>query len=507
MAAVSIVAIGGGCQSSQKVRTTDLMVVEQTDTLFGGNEGNRHERAVFTVDVPVNGPEALEDSVLAFINQELYDACESCAHVDEDVVTFSKEEMFSDDAERLLSHYTEKYRPAIQDSLWKDFGLTIAMEAQTDKFVTYGLEFYHCGAGCSSQKFYYTFDKDDGHRIREIVSQDNLVRFFEDYPEYSTIEGNAWTGEPEWKFFPENGYDNPCFGLLDDHFSLVIEGQGSQYMLTRFPYSQIFSYLSPEAQSLVKQDSEEETMLPAYVPERSEDGQAWMETDTINNALLGYISAAGGPRMSKLMNFEYDLEAYPISVHSIQTSEGSTLFLFICSQGHLLYYDMAIVCEINNDNYLQPVSLFQIENRMDSIVDCMWYDQLVAASDGFPYDEFDRYRFGIHYDRFTKRLYVPIMDSHDEGSEFANTNCLLYTGRFGVLQFKEKAFVYTGTDGAWWLNPDLRNYKRTVSNRITADGIEQIDLMPDNTYRHAVWKGAKTLDDLRKKPDEVTIEN
>lgn len=442
MTAVSIVAIGGGCQSSQKVRTPDLMVVEQTDTLFGDNEDNRHERAVFTVDVPVNGPEALEDSVLAFINQELYDACESCAHVDEDVVTFSKEDLFSDDAERLLSHYTEKYRPAIQDSLWKDFGLTIAMEAQTDKFVTYGLEFYHCGAGCSSQKFYYTFDKDDGHRIREIVSQDNLVRFFEDYPEYSTIEGDAWTGEPEWKFFPENGYDNPCFGLLDDHFSLVIEGQGSQYMLTRFPYSQIFSYLSPEAQSLVKQDSEEETMLPAYVPERSEDGQAWMETDTINN-----------------------------------------------------------------DNYLQPVSLFQIENRMDSIVDCMWYDQLVAASDGFPYDEFDRYRFGIHYDRFTKRLYVPIMDSHDEGSEFANTNCLLYTGRFDVLQFKEKAFVYTGTDGAWWLNPDLRNYKRTVSNRITADGIEQIDLMPDNTYRHAVWKSAKTLDDLRKKPDEVTIEN
>jgi hypothetical protein len=55
------------------------------------------------------------------------------------------------------------------------------------------------------------------------------------------------------------------------------------------------------------------------------------------------------------------------------------------------------------------------------------------------------------------------------------------------------------------LNADLRKYKRTVSNKKTADGIEQIDLMPDGTYRRTLWKGAKTLDDLRKKPDEVKI--
>ena len=72
-------------------------------------------------------------------------------------------------------------------------------------------------------------------------------------------------------------------------------------------------------------------------------------------------------------------------------------------------------------------------------------------------------------------------------------------------EFNGKKFVPAGTDGAWWLNPDLRNYKRTVSNRKVADGIEQVDLMPDGTYRRSVWKGAKTLDDLRKKPDEVKV--
>lgn len=63
----------------------------------------------------------------------------------------------------------------------------------------------------------------------------------------------------------------------------------------------------------------------------------------------------------------------------------------------------------------------------------------------------------------------------------------------------------------WWTLNDyhevLRNFKRTISNKKTANGIEQIDLMPDVTSRRAVWKGAKTLDDLRKTPDEVTNES
>ena len=72
-----------------------------------------------------------------------------------------------------------------------------------------------------------------------------------------------------------------------------------------------------------------------------------------------------------------------------------------------------------------------------------------------------------------------------------------------MFRFNGTDFWYDDTDGAWWLYPDLRNYKRTVSNKKIADGIEQIDMMPDGTYRRAFWKGADTLDDLRKKPDVV----
>ena len=125
-----------GCGSAKIEHSKDLIVVEQTDTVYGNNEDNQHEWAAFTVDVPVNGPKELVDSVMAFINKELYDACESNAHLDEKALTFSREKMYFDDGKRLLSHYMKNYKPQLQDSLWRVFGLTIKMEAQKEKYVT-----------------------------------------------------------------------------------------------------------------------------------------------------------------------------------------------------------------------------------------------------------------------------------------------------------------------------------------------------------------------------------
>lgn len=220
-----------------------------------------------------------------------------------------------------------------------------------------------------------------------------------------------------------------------------------------------------------------------------------------NIKLIGCVSVAGGEIRDTLLHYDPALEIYPKLVYTI----GTPLYLLTYTFGHLLYMDEAMTCTLDDNSHLQPVSLFSIEGKKDSVVSCMWYDQMVEASDGFPFDEFDKNRFGLHYDWITKRLYYPILEQHDQDSEFANTSCLQYTGRFEVLQFNGREFVLVNDDGAWWLNPGLRNYKRTINNRITSDGIEQIDLMPDGTYRRAFWKGAKTLDDLRKKPDEVKI--
>ena len=487
-----------GCGSIKSGRSKDLVVVEQTDTVYGIQEGS----ASFTVDIPIDGPSALVDSVKVFINKMLYDACEGCVHFDENVVTFKKGEVFTHDSEQLFSHFMEKYKPVIRDSLCVYFGLELKLEAQTDKYITYGMEHSHCGGSCGSEKYYYTFDKSDGHQVRDIISHEDLVQFFKDYPEYTTIDPDPWWGTSGWKFFPENDYVDYNYGLLNDHFSLAIHGYGNHYILADFPYSQIFSYLSPEVQTLLERHKENEPMLPAYLSDR--EGEVSMEVDTINYALLGRVRVAGGELIDTLTHYDPALELYPKEIYSIGASEGSVVFLLIYSVGHLLYCDEAMTCTIEESG-LQPVSLFSIEGQKDSVVTCMWYDQLVEASEGFPYDEFDKNRFGLHYDWFAKQLYYPILEDHDPDSEFANTSCQRYSGRFEILQFNGKEFVHSGEDGAWWLNKDLRNYKRTVSNKKSADGIEQIDLMPDGTYRRTFWKGAKTLDDLRKKPDEVKV--
>ena len=498
--ATGLIAAFVGCQSGNQVNSLDIEVVEQTDTVYKND--TLFDRAIFTIDVPVKGPKLLVDSVIAFVNKLLYDVCEGCVHIDDRITSYNQREVYSNDAEEILRHYMDKYRTLIADSIWKVYGCEFKMEAQTKKFVTFGVEHFHCGGSCGSEKYYYTFDKSDGHLVKDIISSDNLECFFKDYPEYTSIDGDAWFGRSGWHYYSE-GFQDYDYGLLEDHFSFAIQGYGNHYLLLRIPYSQIFSYLSPEAQALVERHEEDEPMLPAYLPERSEDGEVWMEVDTVNHALLGYIRAAGGPHVSTLIHYESELEIYPKRVHSIDADGGSTVFLFIYSRGHLLYCDEAMTCVFDEENYLQPVKRFALEGEWDSVISCMWYDQIVEATDGFPYYEVDENRFGIHYDQFTKCLYVPIMDRIDKGPGYGSCPC--YTGRYAVLQFDGKEFVPTKDDGAWWLNPDLRSYKRTVSNKKIADGIEQIDLMPDGTYRRAFWKGAKTLDDLRKTPDEIKM--
>ena len=237
----------------------------------------------------------------------------------------------------------------------------------------------------------------------------------------------------------------------------------------------------------------------------SDDGKARM--DTIDNSIVCRIETDNQIFVDTLISCEPEICVYPKYVYSLKGKEGRTIYLFIYSKGHLFFYDEAAVYAVKKDGEVERRQ-FTIKDEKDVKVGCMWWDQLVAASNGFPYDyedSPDKERFGIHCVMSLRSLYIPIMDHHDTGSEFAYTSCLQYTGRFDVFRFNGTDFWYDDTDGAWWLYPDLRNYKRTISNKTGADGVEQIDLMPDGTYRRAFWKGAKSLYDLCKEPDEVKI--
>lgn len=244
-----------GCQTGNHNNTSDLEVMEQIDSIQGGHEDNNNYWAEFNIDVPVNGPQILIDSVMALLNKKMYYFCEWCAHEtstygDERwMKSFRPEDVFTDDGERFLVNYLKKYRPLIQDSLWCEFfGMDLKIESQTESFVTYAHEDNACGAFCSSKKYYYVFDKYDGHIVKEVISKENLKQFFEDYPEQRKLQGDR----PDWEYDEEHSFMNTDFGLGSDHLSIVITGLGNHYCLMEIPYSQILSYLTPEARALVK---------------------------------------------------------------------------------------------------------------------------------------------------------------------------------------------------------------------------------------------------------------
>lgn len=252
LAVVIMVVSLQACQSCCQGRAQDLLVVEQTDSVSRDRGEYINYSAKFTVDVPVDGPQTLVDSIMVFINRRVYNACEDCVNIDEGVESFSPENVFTNDGEHFLNHYMEKYKELIQDSLWKTyFCQTLKLEAQTETFVTYGMENYYCGGSCGSDMYYYTFDKRDGHQIKDIITHNNLVRFFEDYPEYATVEDII--DDYDWEFSPLAVFFDSDYGLLDDCFLLVVKGMGNHYFTTDFPYSKILPYLSPEVQVMLEQ--------------------------------------------------------------------------------------------------------------------------------------------------------------------------------------------------------------------------------------------------------------
>lgn len=99
------------CQSHNQIYTTDLVIIEQVDSIRGGYEENNYCWASFNVDGPVNGSQVLVDSVMAFLNKKMCCFCEWCAHESilyEDerwVKSFSTDEVFTNDGELFLENY------------------------------------------------------------------------------------------------------------------------------------------------------------------------------------------------------------------------------------------------------------------------------------------------------------------------------------------------------------------------------------------------------------------
>ena len=389
---------GNTYNNSKATDESQILVVERQYVKLEGVSPNGWEFAEFAVDVPIKGPQPLLDSIKAFMNETLYKMCE----IEEDTPRYSTEEVYTDNMYNLLTSYANKYAGYLKENLEWFVCNNIFLIAQTESFVTYGIECYH-GSGSTGSEFYcYTFSTKDGRRVKDIMNWQDIKRFIDDHPN-AEHPFDQWQLESDGKANEEwNLYD---VGLLCNGLLLVNEDQANHYVIGTIPYKEILTYLSKDAQNLVKNMGASIEWEDCFVGER---------------------------------------------IASIQESKTRELVLIVRPQVH----DMLLTnnddneqlgYEMSNDYSFDRVGLFAfyVENGIytaanvfdgDSILTVLW-DELhtTAPNEDCPYA----------YDPETKKLYVPSTENVEMGKHECND-------RFRIYNYNNfDGFVYEGEDGGF----------------------------------------------------------
>lgn len=196
-----------------------------TETQFYNYENSQMSlETSLAVDVPVDGPQPVVDSVIKFLNKELYTVFEEQSASP----MHNPNSVYTDDVSQILQNYTEHYQNDGEQALNSSFSLNIFMIAQTESFVTYRTE-YLSDSSALNIIACHTFDKRDGHEVREIISPKEL----------ESIGGGSS------EFY---GAGLTCKGVL------VNDRRTGSYRI--IPYKEIITHLSRESQKLVNRMGE-----------------------------------------------------------------------------------------------------------------------------------------------------------------------------------------------------------------------------------------------------------
>ena len=172
-----VVLIEAGCASNREV--SQPVVETQTCVLKHVNfyDLDEYDMAI-TIDIPANIPPMLTDSITAFINERLYDYFDN----GEDIHLPYKS-VYTSDLRHLANHYWNSYR-SFYDERNPDFDwLDLNLVAQTDSYVTYEAVNAFRGEGIHEFREWVTFVKEDGHRLKEAISCEDMKRLCVDHPE------------------------------------------------------------------------------------------------------------------------------------------------------------------------------------------------------------------------------------------------------------------------------------------------------------------------------------
>lgn len=238
-----------GCQSrtdSSNLSIQTLKVQKAVDSMsidgiFAESGDEYHYEVRAEVDFPTEGPQPLMDSVIEFVNERLYQLfdMENGAHI-----PFKKARVMNSD--NIVYDYISKYRKLYGRTELNNstYSLKLEMVAQTETFVTYEIHDDNCSAGCWYRTSWETFRKDNGHRVKELISDKDMVRFINENPwcDYGLLAGT--TGAIS-------------VGLLDDGMVWFYDPTGwTEQMEVQYDYDDIFPYLGNESQALISGSKE-----------------------------------------------------------------------------------------------------------------------------------------------------------------------------------------------------------------------------------------------------------
>lgn len=245
-----------GFQCNTETKKQPFVVERQQCILqfMVGNIPSEDFHIGITMDVPVDGDPVLIDSVVRLLNRAIY------LFLDDDSRSrFRPEQVYCNDGKQLLKHYREAYKPFIADTCYKGFGLdccpgffhylTATMVEQTDTYVTYRVTTYFVGEGDFEYSDWVTFFKSDGHRLREVISDEDFMRFLKENPDQRTYT---------WEDMQDRisaGYDvdgRNYFGLKKDKVWNEYLYAPGIIDTTWYDMKAIKPYLSDEAKELLK---------------------------------------------------------------------------------------------------------------------------------------------------------------------------------------------------------------------------------------------------------------
>ena len=197
------------------------------------------------IELPVKGPRPLIDSLTDFLNESLYHYFDNGEdrHLPYKAV-------YSKDIMHLIEHYRDAYKPFFlpdstdQHEFLSDC-LTLNIVAQTNTYVTYEVDWIFFREGNEVSTEWVTFVVTDGHRLKEIISNENLLRFYKEHPELRN--------EDIWEHY--HSYDRSYLvdqvGLLNDSVSHRYALAPGIFKEAKYPLKAIAPYLSTEAKELI----------------------------------------------------------------------------------------------------------------------------------------------------------------------------------------------------------------------------------------------------------------